>query len=185
KSPILVTEARMNKPIAMLAFAGLAGCASYVIPEGVPTAKLRFTSNANLHMVPRCGEQVKYVKQGMVGNQFWNEESAVQMYGTRPGKRNDVLERLIPAGKEIGFRLNGAVPSGTAGTALTCTIWAAFTPVQGEQYHMRYDIDVAAKECRARVSRLSQSNGTITETPVKSRTFKEDIWGVVAATPPC
>ena len=168
----------MRKTIATLALAGVAGCASYVIPEGVPTAKLRVTSNAPIHMVPGCGEHARNVKQGMIGNQFWNEESEVQMYGTKAGKRNDVLERFIPAGSEIGFRINGAVPTG-AGTALTCTIWFAFAPEQGGQYHARYELDTVEKVCAAQVYLLSERGGKIAETPVKTRTFKQDMWGVV------
>ncbi|MFL6574504.1 MAG: hypothetical protein ACJ8G4_22315, partial [Burkholderiales bacterium] len=81
------------------------------------------------------------------------------------------------AGNEIGFRINGAVPTGV-GQVLTCTIWFAFAPEQGGQYHARYELDTVDKVCAAQVYRLSERSGKIAETSVKTRTFKEDIWGV-------
>ena len=75
---------------------------------------MRFTSNVTLSVLPGCGENSSAVKRGMIGLHFMHEESPVQMLGTRAGKRNDVVERLVPADHEIGFRLYGGVRTGSS-----------------------------------------------------------------------
>jgi hypothetical protein len=158
-------------PIFLLAAALLGGCATR-IPEGTPTAMVRFTSNVPVMMSPICGEHVRAVKNGLIHNQFWNEESPVKMIGTQPGKRNDVLERLVPAESEFGIKLGASTNIDTKTTA-TCVINVAFTPSKGEQYQIDYDFDVGRKVCTARIYRLSAKNGK-TE-PIKWRKFKDEL----------
>jgi hypothetical protein len=159
-----------------LSVALLSGCAT--IPEGAPTAMVRFTSNVDLHMSTKCGPHASAVKLGLIGNQFWNEESPVRMLGTQPGKRNDVLERLVPAEEEIGFRLHGGTATGV-NTGMACTYYLTFTPRKDEQYHVHYELNTAAKACSARLYRLSEKNGAIERTPLQAKRFKEATFGTV------
>jgi hypothetical protein len=149
----------------------LASCAS-TIPEGAPTAMVRFTSNVDLHMSTKCGPYASAVKLGLIGNQFWNEESPVKMHGTRPGKHNDVLERLIPAENEIGFRLHGGTATGV-NTGMACTVYLAFNPRKGEQYQVHYDLNTVGKVCTAKLYRLSEKNAVVERTPLPARRFTE------------
>jgi hypothetical protein len=100
------------------------------------------------------------------------------MLGTQPGKRNDVLERLIPAEEEIGFRLFGATPTGV-NKSMGCTFYLTFTPRKDEQYHVHYELNTAAKVCSARLYRLSEKNGVIDRTALPAKRFREALWGTV------
>lgn len=154
----------------LLAAALLSGCAT-TIPEGTPTAMVRFTSNVPLNMSPQCGQHVLAVKNGLIGNQFWLEESPVKMIGTQPGKRNDVLERLVPAESEFGFKLGGASIIDRK-TGATCILNLAFTPRNGAQYQIHYDLDVGRMVCTARIYRLSENGKT---EQIKWRKFKDEL----------
>lgn len=166
----LVTVVRATTIFALVL---LGGCAIR-IPEGTPTAMLRFTADGYMSQITvLCPEDRTRVKGGMVNNEFWNEVSPVKMYGTREDKNNKVMERLIPAGRQIGFRFLTARSSAVKTTEYyDCSLAFAFTPAAGEQYQADYQWAQESGRCTVKLSRLAVDGGMVRKLDVPVRVFR-------------
>jgi hypothetical protein len=155
----------------------LGGCAAS-IPEGMPTAMLRFTADGYMSQIyPVCPGDRSLVKVGFVNNQLWSEVSPVKMLGTRPDKNGQVLERLIPAGRPVGFAFTVARDEkirqnqNRSGYS-ECSLIFVFTPTAGEQYHADYQWPKDSSQCFIKLSRLSDNHGKISRTEVPVKIFE-------------
>lgn len=163
----------MKKLIKVLCISQLVGCATYGLPQGTPSAMIRFTSDTPVQFSLPCSKDAALVKRGLVHNQFWKEQSEIKMYGTRPDKNSDVMERLIPAERELAFMF-GSTSAGTDGTIGDKTIYAcmvtmSFIPRTGEQYEATYRW--IGDHCTVKLYRLSASNEEIRKTELKALLF--------------
>jgi hypothetical protein len=144
------------------------GCATPRFPEGIPTAMIRFTANVPVAVGLPC-EKDRFIKGGMIKNEWWREISPVKMYGTRSDKNNEVIERLIPADRTLPFRVmfaHGTVSGSTIRTS-RCVLVFSFRPQPHEQYQADYVL--GTDSCNLKMYRLSEKNGAIqkTEMPIK------------------
>ena len=150
----------MKKTLVAVMAVVTSGCVTGV-PEGMPSAMLRFTADGyESQIYPVCPEDRRLVKVGLVNNRFWNEVSPVQMHGTVPEKNNRVIERLIPAGRRIGFTFTASQPK-NRNEYYACNVVFAFSPVAGEQYQADYVWPTGAERCSVKLSRLSLVNGVL------------------------
>jgi hypothetical protein len=160
--------APLNNMIILVFVLAFTGCVTYEIPEGMPSAKIRFTAGEDMTNVAlHCPDDRHYVKQGLINNPYWHEISPVKMYGTREDKNNKVLERLIPAERTVAFSMSSARPGIQADKYRRCEFIFEFTPNAGQQYQA--DFLWIGDKCGVNLVRLSKDNGSIqrTEVPVK------------------
>ena len=142
------------------------GCVSS-IPEGTPTAKIRFTSDVPVVITPVCTRNESVIRRGSVKVGL-KEESSVKMYGTRSDKTNDVIERLIPAERTLPFRIRWGHYGHPRLTS--CEVFFYFTPRPNEQYQADYAL--GNSQCTIKLYQLSQSNGTIKKTEIPASRFE-------------
>jgi hypothetical protein len=151
----------------------LSGCMAS-IPPGTPTAMIRFTSTVQSTMSAACLKDRSLVFNGQIKNPYWSEVSPVKMIGTRSDKNNDVIERLMPAGREFIFRLGGeAVAGELPNTFRSCSTVFGFTPKVGEQY--QHDFDQVGLKCISKLYRLSEVSGVIQRTPMPTTLYDREL----------
>jgi hypothetical protein len=152
--------------VTALLLGSLAACAIYGIPEGTPTAMLRLTTDTpGAHFSLPCSTDTLLVKQALVGNPHWAEQSELKMYGTRPDKNSEVIERLIPADRELAFFVNGGRRK-EDGQGYGCSLTMSFVARAGEQYEASYRW--IGDRCTVNVYRLSTGNQGIQKTPLEA-----------------
>jgi hypothetical protein len=153
----------------LLAISVLSGCAAS-IPEGMPTAMIRFNSNVRTIVAPACMSDRKYVFNGMINMSTWSEVSPVKMLGTRPDKTGAVMERLTPAEREFAYVVSGTTGEASAREFLNCKVFLGFKARQGEQYEVNYTMD--GNVCRATLSRLTGTESAIQRAPVSATFYR-------------
>lgn len=143
--------------------AALAGCAAS-IPQGMPTAMMRATADVPSIFAPACLSDRSYVFNGLIKHDYWSEVSPVKMYGTRADKNNQVIERLIPAGRGIAFMMSGVAPTDKPDIYKNCRVTFAFEPKPDEQYsaHLTFH----EKGCSVNLARLDLQQGQIKKTQI-------------------
>lgn len=147
----------------------ISGCAAS-IPEGMPTAMIRFNSNVRTIVAPACLSDRKYVFNGMINMSTWSEVSPVKMLGTRPEKTGTVMERLMPAERDFAFLVSGTTGEASAREFLNCRVVLGFRARQGEQYEVNYEMH--GEVCRATLSRLGGTDSAIQRTPVAATYYR-------------
>jgi hypothetical protein len=147
----------------------LSGCAAS-IPEGMPTAMVRFNSNVRTIVAPACLTDRKFVFNGMINMSTWSEVSPVRMLGSKTDKTNTALERLIPAEREFAFLVTGTTGEASAREFLNCRVVVGFKPRTGEQYEVNFHME--DKGCRATLSQLTGADTAIQRTRVPAVFYK-------------
>lgn len=129
---------------------------------------IRFTSDTPVQFSLPCSQDGTLVKRGLLHNQFWKEQSEIKMHGTRPDKNSDVMERLIPAERELAFMF-GATSAGMNGAIYACTLTMSFIPRTGEQYEATYHW--IEDRCTVKLYQLSANNEEVRKTELKAILF--------------
>ena len=157
----------MHKRLPLIIFSAFATSCVSAIPEGTPTAMIRFTSDVPVIITPICSQNESVIRRGWV-KVGMKEQSPVKMYGTRSDKTNEVIERLIPAERALPFRIRWGHYGHPRLTS--CEVNFHFTPRANEQYQADYSL--GSDHCTVRLYRLSQSNGTIRKAELPINRFE-------------
>jgi hypothetical protein len=144
----------------------LSGCFAS-IPHGTPTAMLRFTSGTPASISAACLKDRSLVFNGLVLSDYWSEVSPVKMLGTRSDKNNQVIERLIPADREMAFVVGGSIGQGDGYSV--CSVTLSFAPKPAEQYQIHFSF--RGEKCSAALFRLTENGGAIEKTPITPMYF--------------
>jgi hypothetical protein len=150
---------QLGRIAALLSVAvALGACANrgdYAPPPSASTAMVRFVAKGGLATVNvidlgACPAP-KASRVGALNDSFGiAERSPLQMLGSAPEPRNDVMERRLAAGAPILIEFaNFATPP--------CKTFVMFTPVESQQYEITF---LPNMRCDIVVSRLEPGEGT-------------------------
>ncbi|WP_454725811.1 MULTISPECIES: hypothetical protein [Cupriavidus] len=160
-------------PLATVFIAVLSGCATYTVPSGAPTARVRFVSNIErvstffVSDVSTCPDPGISVIANINGMNRGEPVAPMDGESSQPPERT--IERAIQADKRI--YLSAISLFATIDHTRRCGAGVMLVPKPGAQYEVRYFSDQYLTRCNVEMVEIGKDGaGSVTHSPVAELT---------------